>query len=151
MIERCLKEVPRLTSTSALKVISPSKKIRVKIICGSRNIWSFRNLKNWKITRIYNPHQSGDSKDAIPTAIPGLPTNGKGPQRNTKAGQRIDSGLVIFPGSRMWPFNEEVSEPTRFSWWISPIAIFSSQILWIFLSNLKILKNLLKSVLELHP
>jgi hypothetical protein len=43
-IDRCLKEVPKLTSTSELNAISPARKIKVKIIAGSRNNLDLLNL-----------------------------------------------------------------------------------------------------------
>ena len=57
----------------------------------------------------------GDSKAEIPTAIPGFPTKGKGPNKKTKAGLTSDIGFPNFPGLRICPFSEEVSEPTCLS------------------------------------
>jgi hypothetical protein len=44
---------------------------------------------------MYRAHQRGDSSEEINTAIPGSPTNGNGPQRNKKAGQIKERGLLI--------------------------------------------------------
>ena len=46
------------------------------------------------MTTAYKSHHSGDSSVAKLTAIPGFPTNGKGPKRNVKAGQIIEVGFL---------------------------------------------------------
>jgi hypothetical protein len=70
IMDLCRKDVPRFTSTSELRAISPSKNMK-----GNKNPYEvknslFRNLSTWAKTSPYKPHHIGDSSAAIFAANP---------------------------------------------------------------------------------